>query len=46
MILWLVPFIVLAGWGFVLLAQVGIVDSLRYDALTRSPINSLFSATL
>ena len=45
-ILWLVPFIVLAGWGFVLLAQVGIVDSLRYDALTRSPINSLFAASV
>ena len=42
----IIPFIVLAGFGLVSLAKVGIIDSLRYDAITRSPINSVFAASI
>ena len=45
-LLLLLPVLLLAGWGVVYLARRPIVDSLRYDALSRSPINSLFVASL
>ena len=41
-----VPFLLLAASGAIYLARRPIIDSLRYDALSRSPINSLFVASL
>ena len=38
--------LLLATWGLVSLSQTVIIDSLRHDALSRSPINSLFTASL
>ena len=40
------PLLVLAAFGLVSLTKTAIVDSLRYDALSRSPINSLLAASL
>ena len=42
----LFPFLFLAAWALISLSQTAIIDSIRYDALSRSPINSLFAASL
>ena len=40
------PVLLLAAFGLVALTRTAIVDSLRYDAMNRSPINSLFASSL
>ena len=39
-------FQIVAGYVFIKLARIPIVDSLRYDAMSRSSINSLFASSL
>lgn len=45
-LLLLVPILLLATFGALYLARKPIVDALRYDAISRSAVNSFFVASL
>ena len=42
----LAPILILAALGLIYLARMPIVESLRYDAISRSPINTLLISSL